>query len=316
MRIVFFGSSDFGLGCLDALRDSSHELVRVFTQPAHKAGRGRKPRPTAVAQWAVANGVGCSEAEKINSPEMKQAVADCNADLLVVIAFGQKICDEIIGMFDKGAINVHGSLLPRWRGAAPVNAAVVAGDKEAGITIITVIDRMDAGLMLEKASIPVSEDETAGSLYKKLGELSDKPLMTAINKIADGTAVYQEQDESLVTLAKKMKKSDGYIDWSQDAEIIHDKIRGFCPWPGAQADYYCSKSEKCYRVTVARSRVIEGEESTGQCGILDENLHVVCGKGKLEILELKPAGKGMMAFKDFANGRGVKAGDLFVGIEK
>jgi len=315
MRIVFFGSSDFGLSCLDALRDSEFELVKCFTQPAHKAGRGRKPRPTAVFEWADKNGVACVEAENINSDDMKQAVADCGADLLVVIAFGQKIGDEVINMFDKGAINVHGSLLPKWRGAAPVNAAVVAGDKEAGVTIITVVDRMDAGFMMGKASIPVEEDETAGSLYKKLGEISPKPLMDVIGQINSGTAVYEEQDESLVTMARKMKKADGYIDWSEEASVISNKIRGFWPWPGAQADYYSKATDKCYRVTIAKARVVEGE-STGQFGLLDENLHVICGKNRIEILELKPAGKGLMSFKDFVNGRGVTPGDLFMPIEK
>jgi methionyl-tRNA formyltransferase len=243
MRIVFFGSSDFGLVCLDALRDSEYELVKVFTQPAHKAGRGRKARPTAVAEWADKNKVACIEAKNVNSDDMVQAVADCNADMLVVVAFGQKISDEIINMFELGAINVHGSLLPRWRGAAPVNAAVVAGDAESGITIITVVDRMDAGFMLGKAAIPIGPDDTAGTMYQKLGAISSEPLMDVIGQIENGTAVYQEQDISLVTLAKKMKKADGYIDWSQDAAVINNKIRGFWPWPGAQADYFSGKTK-------------------------------------------------------------------------
>lgn len=315
MRIVFFGSSCFGLCCLDALRDSDFELVKCFTQPAHKAGRGQKPRPTAVAEWADKNSVGCVEAENINSPDMVQAVADCKADLLVVIAFGQKICDEIINMFDKGAINVHGSLLPRWRGAAPVNAAVVAGDKETGITIITVVDRMDAGLMLGKAAIPIGPEDTAGSMYAKLAELSPKPLMDVIGQINSGTAVYEEQDASLVTMAPKMKKADGYIDWADDAAVINNKIRGFWPWPEAKADYYSKETGKCYRVAIAKARVVEGEH-TGQYGLLDEELHVICGKNRLEILELKPAGSRLMKYKDFANGRGLEPGDLFMPIEK
>lgn len=315
MRIVFFGSSDFGLSCLDTLRDSEYELVKIFTQPAHRAGRGRKPRPTDVALWAAENGVDCCEAENINSQEMVQAVSDCKADMLVVIAFGQKICDDIINMFHLEAINVHGSLLPRWRGAAPVNAAIVAGDKETGITIITVVSKMDAGFMLGKASLAIWPDDTAGSMYKKLGEISGPPLMDAIRQIENGTAVYEEQDISLVTLAKKMKKSDGYIDWSQDAKVICNKIHGFWPWPGAQADYFSGKTKKCYRVTIANCRAVEGGADTGQYGLLDENLHVICGKDRLEILELKPSGKGLMKFKDFANGRGVTAGDLFMPVE-
>ncbi|MBW8017815.1 MAG: methionyl-tRNA formyltransferase [Planctomycetes bacterium] len=316
MRIVFFGSSDFGLCCLDALRDCEYELVKCFTQPAHKAGRGRKPRSTAVAGWADGNGVACVEAENINTADMVQAIADCKADLLVVIAFGQKISDEIINMFELGAINVHGSLLPRWRGAAPVNAAVVAGDSESGITIITVVDKMDAGLMLAKASCAIGPDDTAGSMYKKLGDISPQPLMDVIRQIENGQAVYEEQDVSLVTRAKKMKKADGYIDWSQEAEAINNKVRGYWPWPGVKADYFSGKTNKCYRVTIAKSRVAESAEQTGQYGLLDENLHVICGKGRLEIIELKPAGGRLMNYKDFANGRGLEPGDIFMAIEE
>ena len=316
MRIVFFGSSDFGLPSLDALQDCGHELVRVFTQPAHRAGRGRKPRPTKVYNWARENGVECTEAENINSPDMVRQVAECNGDLLLVIAFGQKIGDEIINMFPKGAINVHGSLLPRWRGAAPVNAAVAAGDKETGITIITVVDKMDAGLMLGKAAIPIGPEDTAGQVHEKLAELSPDLLLYVLEQIEQGTAVYEEQDPSQVTLAPKMKKADGYIDWSQDAEVIYNKIRGFWPWPGVKADYYSGETRKCYRVTIAKAKVVEGAESTGQYGLLDGNLNIICGKGRLQIEKLKPAGGRLMDFRDFANGRGLKPGDIFMPIEE
>jgi len=316
MRIVYFGSADFGIPCLDRLKSSKHELVGIFTQPAHKAGRGRKEKPTDVALWAASNGVACTEAGNINSEEMINKVADCKADLIVVIAFGQYIGKKVIALHSKGAINVHGSLLPKWRGAAPVNAAVVNGDTEAGISIITVAERMDAGFVLGMASCPVTEDDTAGTLYYKLAELSPDTLLKAIDQIEDGTAVYTEQDESKVTLAPKMNKQDGYIDWSEEVSVIHNKIRGYWPWPGAQTDFLSAKTQKKCRVTITKARIAETDSEGENCGVLDENLKVVCGKGKLEIVELKPAGKGVMAFKDFANGRELKADDMFVPVEK
>lgn len=316
MRIVYFGSADFGVPCLDGLRDSAHELVGIFTQPAHKAGRGRKERPTDVAKWAAVNGVACTEAANINSQEMIKKVADCKADLIVVIAFGQYIGKKVIGLHSKGAINVHGSLLPNWRGAAPINAAVVNGDTVTGISIITVADRMDAGFVLGMASCEITEDDTAGTVYYRLAKLSPKPLLEVIDQIENGCAVYTEQDESKVTLASKMKKEDGFIDWGEDARVIYNKVRGYWPWPGAQADYFSAETKKCYRVTIAKAKVVEDADQSGRFGLLDENLNVICGKGKLQILELKPAGKGIMQFKDFANGRGLKAGDLFMPIEK
>jgi methionyl-tRNA formyltransferase len=317
MKIVFLGSGHIGLTSLVALADSKrHELVGIFTQPSRKAGRSRKLTPTPVAEWAEANKIDCVEAEDINSAEMLERIASCGADLMVVIAFGQFISQKAINIQPKRAINVHGSLLPKYRGAGPVNWAVINGDKKSGVSIITVESKMDTGDVLGMAEIDIAPDDTAGSLHDTLAVLAPDVLLKAIDQIEDGTAVYEKQDESKATSAPKLKKSDGYIDFSSPAEVICNKIRGFWSWPGAQTDFVCGKTKKCVRVTFALAEVVRSDESSGRFGILDDELNIICGKDKLKILRLKPSGSELMDFKDFVNGRALKPGDLFLSIEK
>jgi len=317
MKIIFLGSGHIGLPSLIAIAESEkHELVGVFTQPSRKAGRSRKVTPTPVSEWAAANKIDCVEAEDINSDEMLEKIAGCGADLMVVIAFGQFISQKAISIQPKRAINVHASLLPKYRGAGPVNRAVINGDKKSGVSIITVENKMDAGDVLGTAEVDIAPDDTAGSLHDTLAVLAPEVLLKAIDQIADGSVVYEKQDESKVTLAPKLKKSDGHIDLSEPAEILCNKIRGFWPWPGAQIDFVCGGTKKCVRVTFAMAEVVRSDESSGRYGILDDDLNIICGKDKLKILRLKPAGSELMDFKDFVNGRALKPGDLFLPIEK
>ncbi len=175
MKIVFFGSGQIGVPSLGALADSADiELAHIFTQPARQAGRKQKPTPTPVAAWAMDNSVPCTEAENINSPDMIQMVTDCKADLLVVAAFGQKISNEVITLFEKGAINVHASLLPKYRGAAPVNWAVINNETETGVSIITLAEKMDAGSILAQSAIPIAPDDTAPIVSENLAQLAPK----------------------------------------------------------------------------------------------------------------------------------------------
>lgn len=314
MKIVYFGSSDFGIPCLDALVASEHEPVGVFTQPGRAAGRGGKVRLTPVAVWAGENGVTCVEAENVNSAEMLEAVAGCKADLLVVIAFGQYVGTKVIGLHRYRAINVHGSLLPKYRGAAPINWPIINGDARTGITIITLAKEMDAGEMLAHASVPIGGDDSAETMHEKLSALSAPVLLETIDRIAGQTAVYTKQDESEVSFAPKLCKSDGFLDFAESAVSIHNKIRGVWPWPGAQCDFVSAKTSKTSRVTIAAACVVDDREDSEKDqdhGTLDENLHVICGTGKIEILKIKPAGKGLMDFKSFANGRSLQPGDRF-----
>lgn len=317
MRILFFGSGAFGIPSLQALNDSGNELTHIFTQPAHPAGRGRKQKQTPVALWARQNTIPCTEAENVNSPQMIRLIAGCRADLLIVIAFGQKISSEVISLFEKGAINVHASLLPKYRGAAPINHAIINNDSVTGVSVITLAEKMDAGFILNQTKVQIEPDDDAQTLHDKLALAAPELLVNTVAQIAASDVTYLPQDESLVTYAHKLKKSDGFIDWSQTAESVKNKIRGLWPWPGAQTDYVSAKTSKCVRVTIAEAHVIKNPDNKSTTfGLFDENLNVICGRNALKILRIKPAGSPLMDFKDFVNGRKTLPGDLLLNISQ
>ena len=316
MKIVYLGSGEFGLICLNALSISEHDLRFIVTQPPNPAGRGRKPNPTPVACWADEHSIPFIEVSNVNASEVVDKIAGYEPDLIVVIAFGQKIGNELVDLPPKGSINVHASLLPKYRGAAPINWAIINGETTTGISIITLSEKMDAGQVLAQSQTDIAADETAGQLHDKLAKIAAPLLLDTIEKIADGTAVYIEQVHDKATLAPKLKKSDGFIDFSEPAEVLARKIRGFWPWPGASVNYVSQKTGKSIRVTFAGAEVVESSNLTNlQAGILDENLNVICGSRALEIKKIKPAGSALMDFKDFVNGRQTQPGDSFVRID-
>ena len=319
MKITFFGSAQFGIPFLRELTKKScpHQLVHIFTQTAKPAGRKRILKPTPVAEWAKTNSIPFTETDDINSPDMIKQVADAAAELLVVIAFGQKIGNEVIQAHPKGAINAHASLLPNYRGAAPINRAIMDGQTQTGVTIITLAEKMDAGQMLAKTATAISTEDTAETVSDKLSELSASLLLETISKIESGTAEYTHQDESAVTYAPKLKKSDGLLEWDDSACALRNKIHGLWPWPGARFDYINRKTEKCCRVTIAKAAALPGNETPlPALGTLDENMNVICRNGTLNILQIKPAGKNLMDFKAFTNGRDAAPGDIFLPISR
>ncbi|MHC4551688.1 MAG: methionyl-tRNA formyltransferase [Planctomycetota bacterium] len=318
MRIIYFGSASFGIPSLEAIHQSRHELVGIFTQPARPAGRHRsKLTPTDVCKWANANDVPCIEAKNINTDEMKAQIAALKPDLTVVIAFGQKVSQDVINLAAHKAVNVHGSLLPKYRGAAPIHYAIMNGEAETGISIITLADKMDAGLVLSQGKTPITPDDNFQTVHDRLSVLSVDVLMDTIDQIENGTATFTEQDEPLVTYAHRFKKQDGYINWDRPAAEIVNHIRGLWPWPSAQSVYVCSKTGKSWRVTLSAARAVEKadpkDDITGQ---LDTNLNVICGDGALQILELKPAGSHMMSYEAYVNGHNCCPGDLFISADK
>ncbi len=317
MKIVFLGSGEFGIECLNALNSSSHSLQLVVTQPPNPAGRGRKPNPTPAARWANANSTPFIETDNVNTLEMIEKIAAYKPDLIVVIAFGQKVGNDLINLPPKSAINVHASLLPKYRGAAPINWAIINGETETGISIITLAEKMDAGCILGQSKTDIVTDETAGLLHDRLAQIAAPLLLKTIDQIADGSVIYAEQNHSKATLAPKLKKTDGFIDFNEQAEALARKIRGFWPWPGASANYLAKKTGKSTRVTIAAAQVVETISTTGlSVGTLDENLNVTCGKDALMITKIKPAGSPLMDFKDFSNGRQTQPADLFIKINK
>ena len=316
MRIIYLGSGEFGLECLNALDRSSHNLRFIVTQPPHRAGRGRKPTPTPVARWADDNSIPFIETDDVNAPPVIEKIAAYEPDLIVVIAFGQKISNELIDLPPKGAINVHASLLPKYRGAAPVNWAIINGERQTGISIIALAEKMDAGDILAQSATGIGPDETAGRLHDKLAKMASPLLLNALDRIANGTAVYTTQDHSKATLAPKLKKSDGFLNFNELAQLLHRKIRGFWPWPGASAMYVSKKTAKPLRVTIAMAEVVSTSNPAQlPPGTLDENLNVICGRDALEITKIKPTASNLMDFRDFVNGRQTRPGDRFIEIE-
>jgi len=317
MNIVYLGSGQFGLPCLDAISRSNHKISLVITQPAQPAGRGRKEKPTPVAEWAAQNNIPVIEAPDVNSPEIIDQIRSCKPGLLVVIAFGQKISKEVTDIAPKGAINVHASLLPKYRGAAPINWAIINGDSETGISIITVAERMDAGDILAQCRTEIDGEESAGQLHDRLAKLASPLLVTTIDQIAAGTAKYAKQDDATATRAPKLQKTDGFLDFAEQAESLHRKMLGLWPWPGAAAVYKSKKSGRVERVIFAKADVLRMANSKKlPPGTIDENLNVVCGKDRLQIMQLKPENSRLMSFADFVNGRHVCPGDIFIRIEE
>jgi methionyl-tRNA formyltransferase len=317
MNIVYLGSGQFGLPCLDAIIQSNHKISLVITQPAQPAGRGRKEKPTPVAEWAAQNNIPVIEAPDVNSPGIIDKIKSCKPDLLVVIAFGQKISKGVTGIAPKGAINVHASLLPEYRGAAPINWAIINGDTETGISIITVSERMDAGDILAQCSTDIDGEESAGQLHDRLAKLASSLLVTTIDRIAAGIAKYTKQDDAKATRAPKLQKADGFLDFAEPAEVLHRKMLGLWPWPGVSALYKSQKSSRAERVIFAKADILRMDNPANQPpGTIDENLNVICGKDRLQIMQLKPENSRLMSFADFVNGRHVCPGDIFIRIEE
>jgi methionyl-tRNA formyltransferase len=318
MRIVYLGSGEFGVPCLDALQASSHDLCLLVTQPANPAGRGRRPQPTPVAQWAVEQGASFVETENVNDPEIVQRITACRPEVSVVIAFGQKIGKELVALPPKGAINVHASLLPKYRGAAPINWAIIRGETYTGVSIITLADKIDAGDILAQARTEIGPQETAGQLHDRLAQ-STAPLvlLETLATLAAGAATYTKQNDSEATFAPKLHKSDGFLDFHEPAEVLVRKIRGLTPWPGAAACFTSAQTGKLTRVALVAAEVVPGSGAMElPIGTFDQERAVVCGVDRLGLQKIKPAGSGLMSFHAFVNGWHVRPGDRLTKIEE
>ena len=313
MRIVYFGSGKFALGCLDVLKANCHELVHIFTQPDKTAGRGKKMTATPVAVWAQENSIALSKVKNINASEIVNQIKELNPDLIIVVAFGQKIGNELIALAPKGMINVHGSLVPLYRGAAPISWALIRGETVTGVSVITVVEKIDAGDVLAQVATKIEENETAEDVGAKLAEISGPLLAQVVDLIAMDKEVYVAQDGTQATRAPKLKKSDGFIDFEKSARILHNRIRGVWPWPGASAVYVSGETGKKQNVTIALTEIVNAE-SRLEPGTFDKNLNIICEKDALKIIKIKPEGSRLMDFRDFVNGRNVKAGDKLLKV--
>lgn len=299
MRIVFFGSGAFGEPTFRALREI-HEIILVVTQPDRPAGRRQKLSPTPIAAIAEKLGIPSIKPEDVNDPSVVREIRSFRADAFVVIAFGQKLGPELLA--DQFAINLHASLLPRYRGAAPINWAMINGDEKTGVSIITLAPRMDAGEILMQRATPIRTHETAGELHDRLAELGAAPTLEVLQQHAKNALQPVAQDHSAATRAPKLTRADGIIDFTLPAQQIRARIHGLNPWPG------CTVFLANTPLKILRVEAIDETTAAEPGTILDDGT-IACGNGRLRLLSVQPAGGKSMAFTAFRHGHAVQPGD-------
>lgn len=309
MRIVFMGTPDFAVGSLQALCESGkHEILAVVTQPDRPKGRGNKLLQTPVKEYALEQGLTVYQPQKVKTPEFVELLHELQPELIVVAAFGQFLSKEILELPKYGCINVHASLLPKYRGAAPIQYAIIKGEKESGVTIMQMDIGMDTGAMLDKVVVPIAENTTMGELHDALREQGATLLLQVIDKIAAGTAVAEPQDNEQATYATLLDRSMEHIDWSKTAQEVHNLIRGFNPAPSTFTKLPNGKSLKIWG-----SKMTDKSSAAAAGTVIETGKHsffVACGEGVLEITEVQPESKKRMLAQVFLNGRGVQEGDL------
>lgn len=309
MRIVFMGTPDFAVGSLQALCESGkHEILAVVTQPDRPKGRGNKLLQTPVKEYALEQGLTVYQPQKVKTPEFVELLHELQPELIVVAAFGQFLSKEILELPQYGCINVHASLLPKYRGAAPIQYAIIKGEKESGVTIMQMDIGMDTGAMLDKVVVPIAENTTMGELHDALREQGAALLLEVIDKIAAGTAVAEPQDNEQATYATLLDRSMEHIDWSKTAQEVHNLIRGFNPAPSTFTKLPNGKSLKIWG-----SKMTDKSSAAAAGTVIETGKHsffVACGEGVLEITEVQPESKKRMPAQVFLNGRGVQEGDL------
>jgi methionyl-tRNA formyltransferase len=293
--LVFMGSPDFALPTLRAL-SQNYEIVGVVTQPDRASGRGRELKPPPVKTLALELGIPVMQPEKLRLPEAMEQLRAWAPELIVVAAFGQILKKDVLELPPYGCINVHASLLPRWRGAAPINAAILHGDTETGVTIMQMDVGLDTGPMLSQRSIPLKPDDTAGSVFEKLSRLGADLLLETLPDYLSGKLTPAPQPEEGVTYAPMLKKEEGHLDFNHDVNELERRVRAFNPWPGAFMDFHGSP------LKVHRARVEAGDASAGQRLVIQNQPAVGARSGILILEEVQPAGKKSMSGRSFLSG--------------
>ena len=308
MKVIFMGTPDFSVGTLEALIEAGHEVALVVTQPDKPKGRGGKMQYTPVKEVAVAHNIPVYQPKKVRDPEVIQKIRELAPDVLVVVAFGQIIPQEILDIAPYGCINVHGSLLPKYRGAAPIQWAVIDGEKESGVTTMQMDAGLDTGDMLLKTVVPLDEKETGGSLFDKLSKAGADLLLKTLDALENGTVTPQKQGESPTAYAKMLDKKLGNIDWTKSAVEIERLVRGLNSWPSAYT-YWNKKVVKIWKASVT------DENSNEQVGTVvkveKDGFYVQTGNGLLKVLELQIPGKKRMDAGAFLRGYTIEPGEVF-----
>ena len=307
MRVVFMGTPDFSVGTLRELVKAGHEVVGVVSQPDKPKGRGKSLMPTPVKEAALELGLPVYQPKKVRDPEFLEVLRELAPEVIVVVAFGQIIPQSILELPPYGCINVHASLLPKYRGAAPIQWAVIDGEPESGVTIMKMDTGLDTGDMITKVVVPIEKDETGGSLFDKLSEAGAKLLVDTLPSLADGTAVYEKQpEESPTPYAAMIQKQLGNIDWKRSAVEIERLIRGLNPWPSAFTKLN-GKTLKIWSAQVLNESEKDAAAVPGTILSADaQGLCVKTGQGVLNITELQLEGKKRMDTPAFLRGYAVK----------
>ncbi len=300
MRIVFAGTPDFSVPALQALLASGHSVVGVYSQPDRPAGRGRKLIPGPVKQLALQHAVPVFQPDSLKHAEAQRELAELKPDLMVIVAYGLILPQAVLDLPGRGCVNLHASLLPRWRGAAPVQRAILAGDHESGVCLMQMEAGLDSGPVLVEVRTDIASDETGGTLHDRLSQLAGGLLAQHLDDLEQDRLEPRIQDEALVTYASKLGKSEAAIDWQQDAVHLERQVRAFNPWPVAQTRY----AGKTLRIWDARA--IDGSGTPRRVVAAGkQGIDVACGSGCLRLLEIQMPGARRLSAADFLNARNV-----------
>ena len=300
LRIIFAGTPDFAARHLQALIDSEHDVIAVYTQPDRPAGRGQQLQPSAVKQLALQHNINVLQPKSLKKAPAQQELASLNADLMVVVAYGLILPQVVLDTPKLGCINVHGSLLPRWRGAAPIQRAIWAGDTDTGITIMQMDAGLDTGAMLSKVCCPIKDTDTSASLYDTLAQLGPDALLQALQNLPQLQQQAQPQDDALATYAEKLHKDEALLDFSKSAAALEREIRAFNPWPVS----YLNLAQGTVKVWQASVYATNEDKVAGTVVSADKHgIRIACAEGALVITQLQPPGKKAMSAADFLNGR-------------
>lgn len=317
LRIVLMGTGDFAVPPFRALLNSPYQIVGVLTQP-DKTGRGHHQHVNPVKELAVAKSVPVFQPERVNRPEMLETLRSLQADVFIVAAYGQILKPELLAIPRLGAFNLHGSLLPRFRGAAPVQYAIWKGDRMTGVTIFQIEPALDSGPVVGIVETPIGDTETSGELMLRLADLSVPLTLNVLKQLDEGTAVFTTQDASLVTLAPKIPREAGLIDWSKSAREIDCHIRAMQPWPKASTMLQ-RRDQAPLRCIVSQVAIVSNDDTnllpSSEPGCVREHqgrLLVATGDGWLEVLKLQPEGRKAVDGRSFLNGYPLSSGDHFV----
>ncbi|AXS83753.1 MULTISPECIES: methionyl-tRNA formyltransferase [Marinobacter] len=299
MRLVFAGTPDFAATALQTLIGTHHSIVGVYSQPDRPAGRGRKLQPSPVKQVALDNGIPVLQPESLKTPEARQELADLRPDVMIVAAYGLILPKDVLEIPTHGCLNIHASLLPRWRGAAPVQRAIAAGDQETGITIMQMDEGLDTGAMLLKSLTIIGKNDTGGSLHDRLAEMGGKAIVKALELLEKGELRGEPQNDDLACYARKLSKDEGHIDWHTDAISIERLIRAFHPWPGTYTDL----GDQRIRIHQAKALNDTGDKPAGTVLRRErDGIDIACGTGTLRISRLQLPGSRAQSVNDLING--------------